>query len=412
MIKPKSKRSGKGFRFGPGALVTAAFIGPGTVTTCSLAGASFGYALLWGLLFSVFATIVLQEMSARLGIVTQDGLGAALRKQFRSPLGKVLIAILVISAIAIGNAAFETGNILGAALGLDALLPGKNLSHRWWVLLTGAFSFALLLSGNYRLIERIMTGLVILMSIAFLATALIIKPDFGAVFQGLLVPSVPTGALITLVGLIGTTVVPYNLFLHASAVKERWKDPAELPAVRTDLSVSVVLGGIISMAVVVTSAGAFFGSGTVPQSAADLGNQLEPLWGSAAKYLIGIGLFAAGISSAVTAPLAASYATMGILGWPNEIRSLRFRLIWAGILLSGMFFALTGLKPLEVILFAQAANGILLPVIALFLISVMNKRKLLGSYVNKPISNIFGAIVVLTALVLGIRSLWLISGLL
>ena len=119
MQKP-AKRSP--FRPGPGALVTAAFIGPGTITTCSLAGAQFGYALLWGLTFSVVATIILQEMSARLGIITRHGLGEALRTHFSTPASRIITAILVVSAITIGNAAFQTGNILGASIGLQSLI--------------------------------------------------------------------------------------------------------------------------------------------------------------------------------------------------------------------------------------------------------------------------------------------------
>ena len=104
---------------GPAALVTAAFIGPGTITTCTLAGASYGYALLWALLFSVIATIVLQEMAARLGIVARKGLGEALNAHFHSGVGRVIAVLLILSAISIGNAAYETGNILGGALGLE-----------------------------------------------------------------------------------------------------------------------------------------------------------------------------------------------------------------------------------------------------------------------------------------------------
>jgi len=106
---------------GPAAIVTAAFIGPGTVTTASIAGANYGYALIWAMVFSVFATIILQEMAARLGIVTRKGLGEALREQFENPVAKMISIFLVVSAIGIGCAAYETGNILGGALGLQAV---------------------------------------------------------------------------------------------------------------------------------------------------------------------------------------------------------------------------------------------------------------------------------------------------
>ncbi len=177
------------FRIGPGALVTAAFIGPGTITTCSLAGAQFGYALLWGLTFSVVATIILQEMSARLGIITRHGLGEALRTQFSTPAARIITAILVVSSITIGNAAFQTGNILGASIGLHALFGDEILPLRFWVSLTATAAFLLLLAGNYKLIERVLVSLVILMSITFLTTAIVISPRLPEIFKGMFVPA-------------------------------------------------------------------------------------------------------------------------------------------------------------------------------------------------------------------------------
>jgi len=400
------------FRFGPGALVTAAFIGPGTITTCSLAGARFGYALLWGLVFSVVATIVLQEMSSRLGIITRQGLGEALRKQFSSPFSKFITAALVISAITIGNAAFETGNLIGASLGLESLFSMAGLRVGSWALIIAAVTFVLLYIGSYKLIEKVMIALVILMSLTFLTTAFVIAPSLGDILKGMFIPRIPAGSLLTLIGLIGTTVVPYNLFLHASAVQQRWKGPEDIPDARLDTSVSVILGGFISMAVVITSSIAFFGTGGTISNGSDLGIQLEPLLGSWAKYFIGAGLFAAGISSSITAPLAAAYATAGVTGWKKDLKSWRFRAIWMFILFAGTIFSVIGFKPIEAILFAQAANGILLPVIAIYLLWVMNSKKIMGENINKKLSNTLGVIVVLVSLGLGIRSLLNVFGVL
>lgn len=397
-------------KIGPGSFIAAAFIGPGTVTTCSLAGAGFGYALLWGLLFSVVATLILQEMAARLGIISGNGLGEALRMHFRKGFGKLISVVLVISAITIGNAAFETGNILGATLGLESLSNTNGQLRQLWVLLIGLLAFILLFAGSYKLIEKAMISLVILMSLSFITTAVIAGPSLAGIFRGMFVPSIPSGSLIMLVGLIGTTVVPYNLFLYASTVKERFKGADALPAARLDMAVAVVLGGIISMAVLVSSAVAFHGSGQSPQNAADLAIQLEPLLGNMASVFIGLGLFAAGISSAITAPLAAAFATKGVLGWENNLHSWRFRMVWMVILLAGVVLSLLGLRPVEVILFAQAANGILLPVITIYLLWVMNSPKVMGNYTNKTISNLLGSLVFFITLALGARSLMQVFG--
>ena len=399
-MKPPRRRI-----FGPGLLVTAAFIGPGTVTTASLAGASFGFAIAWALIFAVLATIVLQEMSARLGLVTRRGLGEALRDTFADPIGRTITAIFVVAAIAFGNAAFEMGNIAGAALGLEAL---TGTSYRLWVLLVGVAAAAILMTGVYRIIERLLIGLVLLMSVLFLATAVIVRPDLGRMLHGMFLPSVPPGALLTVIALIGTTVVPYNLFLHASVVGEKW--PTSVPLERAlgqarwDTFLSVILGGLVTLAIMVTAA-ACYPLGTKLESAGTMARQLEPLLGTTAKACFATGLLAAGVTSAITAPLAAAYATSGVLGWNVGLGSRKFQAVWATIIVVGTALALAGYHPVTAIIFAQAANGLLLPVIAIFLLLAVNRTKLLGRHTNGPVANILGVAVVATAAGLGIWKL-------
>ena len=401
---------------GPAALVTAAFIGPGTVTTCSIAGAKYGYALLWGLLFSVIATIVLQEMAARLGIVTRKGLGEALREQFKNPITKFITGFLVLSAIGIGNAAYETGNILGGALGLETITGisvitfGPTFSINIWGPIIGIVAFALMSIGSYKSIEKLLITLVILMSFAFISTAIVIAPNFGEIFSGIFIPSLPDGSILTMVALVGTTVVPYNLFLHASAVQEKWKDESGLKESRIDVFLSIAIGGLISMSIVITSATAFLGTGTEIKSASDMAFQLQPLLGDWAKIFIAFGLFAAGVSSAVTAPLAAAYATSGILGWKTDFKDKRFKAVWMFILLIGIVFSAFGFKPIQAIVFAQVTNGILLPIIAVYLLWIMNSKKILGDFRNKVVSNVLGVMVVLVAISLGVKSLLSVLG--
>jgi Mn2+/Fe2+ NRAMP family transporter len=207
-------------------------------------------------------------------------------------------------------------------------------------------------------------------------------------------------------------VVPYNLFLHSAIVQEKWKNKADLKAARLDIRVSILLGGVVSMAIVVTSATAFFGTGKEIQNASDLAVQLEPILGNWATGFISIGLISAGITSAITAPLAAAYAICGILGWKKELKSVKFRSIWMVILVIGIILSAVGLKPVPVIVFAQAANGILLPIIAIYLLWIMNDRKLLGEYRNHLWMNIAGGIVVLVAIFLGLRSILSVLGIL
>lgn len=393
-------------RFGPGLLVAAAFIGPGTITTATAAGAGFGFALLWVLLFSILATIVLQEMSARLGLVTREGLGEALRAAFANRLLRTVAVGLVVAAITLGNAAFQTGNITGAAMGLELLTP---VSGSVWSCLVGVAAAALLWSGSYRLIERLLVALVGIMGVVFVLTAVMVRPNITAIFKGMFVPSLPPESLTTTIALIGTTVVPYNLFLHASTVREKW--PASLPVrqalheSRYDTVIAVALGGVVTLAVVATAA-AFFEQGTGIVSAAAMAKQLEPLLGAYARIFFAVGLLAAGLTSAITAPLAAAYATAGALGFEADFKSWKFRAVWLSVAAVGVLLATAlGSTPVTAIIFAQVANGIILPVIAVFLLLVMNNRALLGRYTNGAAANVLGAVVVLVAAGLGIYKL-------
>ena len=245
---------------GPGVLVSAAFIGPGTVTVCTLAGVNFQFALLWALLLSIVSCIVLQEMAARLGIVSQAGLSESIRKEIQNPILRGLAIMLILSAIVIGNAAYEAGNITGAVLGITAVLSplevqlGTSFNLNIWSLVIGAVAFSLLYIGNYKLLERVFIGLVALMSISFIITAFLTQPDVSAIFEGMFVPKMGADGILTVIALVGTTVVPYNLFLHASLVSEKWKDPSKIKIARKELTAAIILGGIVSMAIVICAA--------------------------------------------------------------------------------------------------------------------------------------------------------------
>lgn len=393
---------------GPGTLVAAAFVGPGTVTVCTLAGVNFGYELLWAMLLSIGATVVLQEMAARLGVVSQKGLSELIRSEIKHPLFKTLMVFLILAAIVVGNASYEAGNIAGGILGLETLvgqwtLPVFGQEFNGLSLVVGAVAFGLLYIGNYKFLERLFIGLVLLMSLSFVFTALLTKPNLIPLLKGLFVPSLKEGNLLTVIGLVGTTVVPYNLFLHASLVKEKWKHAGDLRTVRKDTLLSIILGGLVSMAIIVSAA-------ALPKAeisnAADLAKSLVPLFGNSAQYLMGIGLFAAGITSAITAPLAAAFVVKGCFGWSSDLKRTRFRLVWMLVLGTGIVLSSMGFKPIQVIQFAQVANGVLLPVIAGVLLWVVNRRSVLGSYANSRLQNVMGFLIVLLAIFLGCKGIF------
>lgn len=406
----QSPRAGGWRTLGPGLLVTAAFIGPGTVTKATAAGAQYGYALLWAVVFSVFAAMVFQEMSARLGIVTRGGLGEALRETFQSTWVRVASITLVVGAIGLGNAAYQAGNIVGASTGINALTGGEKTSAHWWSLSIGIAAVVVLWIGRYRILQKILVAMVVLMSCVFVLTALIVRPDVGQITGSLIKPTMPPGSLADVIALVGTTVVPYNLFLHASSAAKQWGQTScvrsALGQSRMDTVIAITLGGLVTCTIMVTANAAFFLPGHDFVSLGAAAKQLEPTLGPAAGAFFCLGLFAAGLTSAITAPLAAAYATAGCLGWPAELRDARFRGVFTLIVAVGTACAvLAGRSPIAAIHFAQFANGLLLPLVAVYLLVVMNSTRRLGTYRNGWRANLLGVTVVLFVVGLGVRNL-------
>jgi len=395
-------RKDKKSSFGPGFLVTAAFIGPGTVTSCSMAGAQFGYSLIFALVFATVTTIILQEMTGRLSLGSKRDLGQSLREFPQSPLTKSIFAILTLFSITFGCAAYEAGNIIGGSLGLEMV---TSISQKYWVALISLIAIFILSRGKYKLIEKSLIFLVFLMSISFLTTLVIIKPNLLSIFKGM-IPSFPENSLYLVLALVGTTVVPYNLFLHSSAVKEKWQSISHLKEVKKDLLLSISLGGIISASIVVTSAVAFHEKGIALEDGVQLAQQLKPLFGSFTNFLFGLGFFAAGVSSALTAPYAAAFASSGVLGWRGGHDSKGFRGVWFGVIMVGLIVsylrAAFNFNPLSVIIFAQVANGFVLPVASIFLLFVLNNRQKMGKLVNNLKQNILGSLIILIVSCLGL----------
>ena len=391
----------KWFRdIGPGVLIAAAFIGPGTVTLCTIAGASFGYSLIWAIILSTFSTIVLQEMSLRIGLVTRMNLAEVIRTSIKSKILNRFIILLIISSILIGNTAYEAGNITGASLGISAIIKYESINYI--PVFIGLIAFVILIQGDYKILEKSLVSLVIVMSISFFITAIMTKPDITSLLKGIFKPQVNSSNLIVVLGLIGTTVVPYNIFLHSSLVSEKWNSIEKLKVARIESFISILLGGLVSLSIIITAASV---SNQNVTGVIDLAKGLEPLYGKFAIYFLGLGLFASGITSSITAPLAAAYVAKSCFGWNNSLKSKRFRLVWIFILITGVFVSMIKINPIEIIKFAQFSNSLLLPIIAIILLWLINNKNIISSKFNYKYQNIFGVFIVIISLVLGIKGL-------
>ena len=391
----------KWFReIGPGILIAAAFIGPGTVTLCTIAGASFGYSLIWAIVLSIFSTIVLQEMSLRIGLITKMNLAEVIRINIKSKFINRLFLVLIICSILIGNAAYEAGNITGASLGISAIFNSESVNYI--PIFIGLIAFIILYQGNYKILERFLVLLVLIMSISFFITAIMTKPNIGRLVNGFLLPELNSSNLMVVLGLVGTTVVPYNLFLHSSLVSEKWSSLNKLKVARLESFFSILIGGLISLSIIITAASV---NNKDVNGVIDLAKGLEPLYGKFAIYFLGIGLFASGITSSITAPLAAAYVAKSCFGWDDSLKSQKFRAIWIIILFIGVTVSMVELNPIEIIKFAQFSNSLLLPIIAIILLWLINNKSIISSRYRYKFQNTLGSIIVILSIILGAKGL-------
>ncbi len=386
-------------RFGPGAMVAAAFIGPGTVTTATTAGAQFGTALVWAVIFSVVATVVLQELSLRAALVTDRDLAGLMRALGADRWWGWVLLTLIVLAIGAGNAAYQSGNLAGAGLGLQALLGGE---HQQWIAITAFLAGGVIVLNHYHWFERVLVVLVAMMAIVFIGLAVLLLLLDGPTLDWS--PALPAGSGTLALALVGTTVVPYNLFLHASAVRMRWRGEAVATALvqaRQESALSIAIGGIVTLAIVIVG-GLLLSPDRADQILVQLVQAVDETLPGVGRWLVGGGLFAAGLTSAVAAPVAAGWTVCGCFGWPVDRRSTSFRAIALIVLCSGVFFSLVTARPIVLILTAQATNAVLLPIVALALLAVVNRKDLLGDYVNTPRQNL--GVGLMMVFVLGLAS--------
>lgn len=381
------------FSLGPGAMVAAAFIGPGTVTTATATGAATGLSLLWAIVLSIIATLVLQELAVRLALATNMDLTQLIRHAGTGRWWRLPIIALVVIAVGVGNAAYQSGNLSGAAIGLSAAFPIQFDSV---VMLTSAFACFLILLDQYRVLERVLVALVGIMALLFMGLAFLCLPALASLEPHRLIPGGSMGEVTLVLALIGTTVVPYNLFLHATAARRRWQGiPAEeaIKEARTESRLAIVIGGCITVAIMAVAAAVL--SADTQEGVIDaLIRAVNERFFGLGTWIVGGGLFAAGLTSAIAAPVAAGWAVSGVLGYPTDPHSRPFKWVSLGVLATGGAFSIFTERPISLIVTAQAANALVLPIIAGLLVVLANHRLVPVNYRNSLTRNLAAGFVI------------------
>lgn len=391
-------------RLGPGMMIAGAFVGTGTITTSIVAGTQYGYILLWAsVTVAVILVILLQLMAARLALLS----GQPLAAMIRSRLG-IGAALLAVAAIAVGNSIYSVGNLNGVVLAFQGI--STTIPNWLWMFVVTLLYWLILMIGRHRVLELATTILVSLMGIVFVVDMVITRPDYASVVKGLAIPNIPGNDVVLVTGLIGTTVVPYNLYLHSSSVLEKkWhRNPTGfLPMVRIDTILPVFIGGLITMGIGVVAATVLhprFLSGTLKISdATDMAGTLAPILGPFAFIFFSIGLLTAAVSSMPMAALSAAYVTTQAFGWSTDLRSKPFRGVFSFVAWVPFILAVSaGGEPVGTIIFAQAVNGILLPITAIFILIFVNRKDIVGSFRNRLPMNLFGGLAVAFVVYLGV----------
>lgn len=367
---------------GPGFLVAVGFIDPGNIATNVVAGANYGYQLLWVVVLSTLMVILMQEMAARLGVASHRCLSEAIATQFGRGWS-LLLAPLVL----IGSVATVMAELLGAALGLH-LLFGIPL----WLggALTALAAAIIIWRGQYHHVEDIIVGFVGIIGLCYLIELFIATPDWGQVLRSSLIPHLSTNNTLLAVGILGAILMPSNLYLHSSIVQEKDWSEAKLHHEFIDTTVSMIVGGFINAAIIIVAAAIFFSQGHAVRDIADAAITLTPLAGELAHYLFALALFFAGFASSITGAMAGSYGIGGFVFGTQHHSDKPFRLGFIAILAMALIIVCLGLDPLGVLVISQAVLGVLLPFTVIPLLLLMRRRSLVGSYINRAAFHYLG----------------------
>ena len=397
-----------------GALIFVAVMGPGIITanvdndaggitTYVLAGANFGYSMLWTLVPITIALVVVQEMCSRMGAVTGKGLADLIRETFGVRWTFWMMVALVVSNI---------GNTIAEFSGIAASLEIFGIPRWVSVPLSALGVWVLVLAGTARAVERIFLVACVLY-IAYPISGFLAHPPWGEALRSTVIPTVHSDAawITMVIGLVGTTIAPWMQFYLQSAVVEKGIKPEEYAASRLDVIVGCILTDVVAFFIVVAAASTLYAAKVHVETADQAALALEPLAGRYCAWLFAAGLFNASLFAASILPLATAFSVCEAFGWESGIDkrwddAKQFYALYTGILVIGAAVVLVpGLPLIPVMIVTQVANGVLLPVVLVFMLILANREALMGRYRNGPIFNV---IAWTTTVVCSGLTLWLL----
>jgi NRAMP (natural resistance-associated macrophage protein)-like metal ion transporter len=389
---------------GPGLIAGLAGNDAGGIATYSVLGAETGLRMLWILPVTTLMLVIVLEMAARMGAVSGQGLGDLIRDEFG--IRWTLFAMVV---LLIANGANVVAEFAGAAAALEIFGIPRFVT----VPLVAAGIWALVVFAGYRVVERVFLSVAVVF-LAYVVSAFVAGPNWGEVGRALVTPSVSfePNTLLLMVATVGTTVTPYMFFYLQSSVADKGLGPEELPLERADAILGGIWTNVIALFIVVVAAVTIFPRGIHIQTAEEAAIALAPVAGNFAKALFAFGLFGASVLAATVMPLTTSYAVCESFGWESGV-SRKFSeapvfmgLYTALIVIGAIVVLVPGLPLFGVILVSQNLNGILLPIVLIFMLRLVNKPRLMGNHTNPTWLNavawsLTGLIILLTLILFG-----------
>ena len=382
---------------GPGAIMSAAIIGPGTVTTASQQGALYGFTSLWILLVACVIAYFFQEPAMRISIGCKESVMVGVREHLSPGVAKFLWIVIFV-----GSIAFQAGNLSGASMALEYFVPGT--SNLMWAVVMSLLAFIIVMLNRYKVIENVNQVLILMMVFAFVLTAFTSGPDIGDLVTEGFSFKIPGGNAVLAVSLLATTVTPNLVLGYSAFLRKKYADsqtPArDIKLAKADLGLNMFVTFLITGSIIVCSATVIHPTGKEITSAADMATQLVPLLGRFAGILFSIGLWAAAISS-VLYHVSIHNTLFPTAFHVDEDPKAKHNLavVAAVVLIPVILIAFLGRSPVQLIIAAQALNGIALPMVCVICWILCNKKDLLGTYANNLRQNIvMGCVTVLTTI--------------
>ena len=385
---------------GPGIITANVDNDAGGITTYSVAGAHYGYSLLWSFIPIILVLFVIQEMASRMAVVTGKGLADLIREEFGVKITFYAMFILVLANI---------GNVMAEFSGIAASADLFGINRPLLIVLCAFFVWWLVVKGNYKSVEKVFLGACVFY-VSYIISGFITKPDWAVIARETVRPQfhLDKSYLVMLLGVIGTTIAPWMQFYQQASVVEKGIKLKDYAYHRWDIIIGVFVVNVVAFFIVIACAGTLFKHGIRIETAKDAALALRPLAGDYCYLLFAFGLFNASLFAASILPLSTAYSVCEGMGWESGVNKSfkeapQFYSLYTSIIVFGAVFILIPRVPLvKIMLFSQVANGILLPFVLILMLCLINNKRLMGNFVN---SRVYNFIAVLTVIVMIILSL-------